>query len=105
MVRVKHIAYVVNDLEESASFFEQVLGFRRYSKVRRPGNFPGDSMLITDGELNLTLLAPDPASSGGHGIRARPALTTSGSRLPTRQRFTRSSSSAASRPTARRGAS
>ena len=60
MSRVKHIAYVVNDLEESASFFEQVLGFRRYSKVKRPGNFPGDSLLITDGELNLTLLAPDP---------------------------------------------
>ena len=27
MSRVKHIAYVVNDLEESASFFEEVLGF------------------------------------------------------------------------------
>jgi catechol 2,3-dioxygenase-like lactoylglutathione lyase family enzyme len=59
MSRVKHIAYVVNDLEESASFFEDVLGMRRYSKVKRPGNFPGDSMLITDGELNVTLLAPD----------------------------------------------
>ena len=60
MSRVKHIAYVVNDLEESASFFEEVLGFRRYSKVKRPGNFPGDSLLITDGELNVTPLRPDP---------------------------------------------
>ena len=60
MSRVKHIAYVVDDLEQTATFFEELLGFRRYSQIRRPGNFPGDALDITDGELNVTLLRPDP---------------------------------------------
>jgi catechol 2,3-dioxygenase-like lactoylglutathione lyase family enzyme len=59
MNRVKHIAYVVNDLEESAAFFEDVLDFRRYSRSRRAGNFPAYATDLTDGELNVTLLKPD----------------------------------------------
>ncbi len=58
--RVKHIAYVVNDLQESADFFERIFGFRRYSEIRKPGTYPGQAVDITDGELNITLLCPNP---------------------------------------------
>ena len=60
MGRVKHIAYVVSDLDASARFYEEVLGFRRYGDERRPGNYPGMAVDLTDGELNLTLLRPNP---------------------------------------------
>lgn len=56
-MRVRHVAFVVNDLEESAAFYEDVLGFRRVG-ARVPGNFPGKAMDMSDGELNLSLLQP-----------------------------------------------
>jgi catechol 2,3-dioxygenase-like lactoylglutathione lyase family enzyme len=56
-MRVRHVAFVVNDLEESAQFYEEVLGFRRVG-ARVPGNFPGKAMDMSDGELNFSLLQP-----------------------------------------------
>jgi catechol 2,3-dioxygenase-like lactoylglutathione lyase family enzyme len=56
-MRVRHVAFVVNDLEKSAQFYEEVLGFRRVG-ARVPGNFPGNAMDMSDGELNLSLLQP-----------------------------------------------
>lgn len=60
-MRVRHVAFVVNDLEESAQFYADVLGFSRVG-ARTPGNFPGKAMDMSDGELNLSLLQP----SAGH---------------------------------------
>jgi catechol 2,3-dioxygenase-like lactoylglutathione lyase family enzyme len=56
-MRVRHVAFVVNDLEKSAQFYEEVLGFQRVG-ARVPGNFPGKAMDMSDGELNLSLLQP-----------------------------------------------
>lgn len=56
-MRVRHIAYVVRDLERSAQFYEDVLQFRRVGP-RTPGNFPGPAMDMSDGEVNVSLLQP-----------------------------------------------
>jgi len=56
-MRVRHVAFVVNDLEESARFYEDVLRFSRVG-ARTPGNFPGQAIDMSDGEVNLSLLQP-----------------------------------------------
>ena len=59
MSRIKHVAYVVEDLEKTAAFFEDLVGFHRIGHVRRAGNYPGSALDLTDGEINLTLLYPN----------------------------------------------
>ena len=49
MSKLRHIAITVNDLEESAKFYEGVFGLKRHS-----GNDVAISM--SDGVVNLTLL-------------------------------------------------
>jgi catechol 2,3-dioxygenase-like lactoylglutathione lyase family enzyme len=56
-MRVRHIAFVVQDLEKSAKLYEEALGFKRVGR-RTPGNFPGEALDMTDGELNFSLLRP-----------------------------------------------
>lgn len=58
MMRVRHVGFVVSDIEESADFLTEVLEFRRLSDVRTPGEFPGTALDLSDGELNVTLLQP-----------------------------------------------
>lgn len=57
-MRVRHIAFVVHDLEKSAKLYEEALGFKRVGR-RTPGNFPGEALDMTDGELNFSLLKPN----------------------------------------------
>jgi catechol 2,3-dioxygenase-like lactoylglutathione lyase family enzyme len=57
-MRVRHIAFVVQDLEKSAKLYEEALGFTRVGR-RTPGNFPGEALDMTDGELNFSLLRPN----------------------------------------------
>jgi catechol 2,3-dioxygenase-like lactoylglutathione lyase family enzyme len=57
-MRVRHIAFVVHDLEKSAKLYEEALGFKRVGH-RTPGNFPGEALDMTDGELNFSLLHPN----------------------------------------------
>ncbi len=59
MARIKHVAYIVEDLEKTGAFFEDLVGFRRAGHIRRAGNYPGSALDLTDGEINLTLLCPD----------------------------------------------
>jgi catechol 2,3-dioxygenase-like lactoylglutathione lyase family enzyme len=66
MMRVRHVGFVVSDIEESATFFTEVLEFRRLSDVRTPGEFPGTAMDLSDGELNVTLLQPHEGVEGAH---------------------------------------
>lgn len=58
-MRIRHMGVVVSDLERSAGFYEQVLGFRRLGGARKPGHFPGMAMDLTDGEVNFSLLQPN----------------------------------------------
>jgi catechol 2,3-dioxygenase-like lactoylglutathione lyase family enzyme len=54
-MRIRHIAFVVSDLEASAGLLEEALGLDRVG-ARTPGNFPGKALDMTDGEVNLSLL-------------------------------------------------
>lgn len=58
MMRVRHIGFVVSDIQESADFLTKVLDFRRLSDVRTPGSFPGLALDLSDGQVNVTLLQP-----------------------------------------------
>jgi catechol 2,3-dioxygenase-like lactoylglutathione lyase family enzyme len=58
-VRIRHLGVVVQDLERTAEFYENVLGFRRLGDVRTPGHFPGKALDLSDGEVNYSLLQPN----------------------------------------------
>jgi catechol 2,3-dioxygenase-like lactoylglutathione lyase family enzyme len=58
-VRIRHLGIVVSDLERTAEFYENVLGFRRLGDVRTPGHFPGKALDLSDGEVNYSLLEPN----------------------------------------------
>ena len=74
-MRIRHLGIVVEDLERTAEFYENVLGFKRLGDVRTPGHFPGKALDLSDGEVNYSLLQPNetveraPWSSGGHGAQ------------------------------------
>ncbi|MGH7312568.1 MAG: VOC family protein [Candidatus Rokuibacteriota bacterium] len=54
---LRHVAYVVADLERAADFYQTVFGFTRL-EPRAPLNFPGEVVDLTDGELHLGLVSP-----------------------------------------------
>ena len=58
-MRIRHIAMVTSDLERSADLYESVFGFKRMGEVRKPGNFPGMALPLSDGEVNFQLLKPN----------------------------------------------
>jgi len=60
VVRIRHIGIVVQDLERTAEFYEDVLGFKRLGDVRTPGHYPGKALDLSDGEVNYSLLQPNP---------------------------------------------
>ena len=53
MVKIRHIAIQVPDLEKSAAFYEGVLGLIRVGEAESP---IGNAVLLSDGTINLTLL-------------------------------------------------
>jgi catechol 2,3-dioxygenase-like lactoylglutathione lyase family enzyme len=55
MVRIRHVAVVVNDAERIAAFYEDVLGFKRLGG-RTPNHFPGKAIDMGDGEVQFSLL-------------------------------------------------
>jgi catechol 2,3-dioxygenase-like lactoylglutathione lyase family enzyme len=57
-MRIRHVAFVVEDLEKSASFYEDVLNFKRLGP-RTPGSYPGMALDLTDGEVHFSLLRPN----------------------------------------------
>lgn len=57
-MRIRHLGIVVADLETTAEFYENVLGFKRLGDARTPGHFPGMALDLTDGEVNYSLLQP-----------------------------------------------
>jgi catechol 2,3-dioxygenase-like lactoylglutathione lyase family enzyme len=54
---LRHVAYVVANLERAADFYQTVFGFTRL-EPRAPLNFPGEVVDLTDGELHLGLVSP-----------------------------------------------
>lgn len=58
-MRIRHMGIVVQDLERTAEFYENVLGFKRLGDVRTPGHFPGKALDLSDGEVNYSLLEPN----------------------------------------------
>ncbi len=59
-VRIRHLGIVVQDLERTAEFYENVLGFKRLGDARTPGHYPGKALDLSDGEVNYSLLQPNP---------------------------------------------
>jgi catechol 2,3-dioxygenase-like lactoylglutathione lyase family enzyme len=57
-MEIKHIAMMVKDEEESASFYESVFGFRRVGARDGGDTFPVTAIDITDGHVMLTLIRP-----------------------------------------------
>jgi catechol 2,3-dioxygenase-like lactoylglutathione lyase family enzyme len=60
VVRIRHLGIVVQDLERTAEFYENVLGFKRLGDARTPGHYPGKALDLSDGEVNYSLLQPNP---------------------------------------------
>ena len=56
MARIAHIAVKVDDIEQSAQFYEKALGFVPTGKSRSENRSRGS---FSDGEINLTLLRYD----------------------------------------------
>jgi lactoylglutathione lyase len=56
MARIAHIAVKVDDIEQSAQFYEKALGFVPIGKSRSENRSRGS---FSDGEINLTLLRYD----------------------------------------------
>jgi len=56
MPRIAHIAVKVEDIEQSAQFYEKALGFVPTGKSRSENRSRGS---FSDGEINLTLLRYD----------------------------------------------
>jgi catechol 2,3-dioxygenase-like lactoylglutathione lyase family enzyme len=65
-MRIRHLGIVVEDLEQSAEFYEKVLGFRRLGDIRTPGHYPGKALDLSDGEVNFSLLCPDERVKTSH---------------------------------------
>ena len=59
-MRIRHLGIVVQDLERTAEFYENVLGFKRLGEARTPGHYPGKALDLSDGEVNYSLLQPNP---------------------------------------------
>ena len=59
-MRIRHLGIVVQDLEKTAEFYENVLGFKRLGDARTPGHYPGKALDLSDGEVNYSLLQPNP---------------------------------------------
>jgi catechol 2,3-dioxygenase-like lactoylglutathione lyase family enzyme len=53
MARIRHIALVVKDLEETADFYEKALGLKRSPMSEGP---TARRIYMSDGEVNLALL-------------------------------------------------
>ena len=68
MAKLRHLALVVNDLEASTCFYENVFGMTRAFES------PGRAIYLTDGLMNLALLSSANTASGGtadapnHGV-------------------------------------
>lgn len=61
MLRIRHVAVVVNDIDKMAAFYEDVLGFTNLGS-RTPNHFPGKAVDLGDGQVQLSLLARHDAS-------------------------------------------
>lgn len=53
MARLRHLAIVVKDIEESAAFYQQVFGMERVGEEHLEF---GSGVYLSDGEVNLALL-------------------------------------------------
>ena len=64
MAMLRHIAMQVPDLEKAAAFYEGVFGLKRLKKVETPF---GNTISLSDGVMNLTLLHFPEGTKGGKG--------------------------------------
>ena len=77
-MRIRHLGIVVQDLERTAEFYENVLGFKRLGDARTPGHYPGRRWISAMARCNYSLLQPNPEiERSGMDVRARWAPTTS----------------------------
>ena len=75
MARIRHIALVVKDLEQTANFYQKAFGLSRSEISEGP---TARRIYMSDGEINLALLQYK--SEVGSGLRIRrtsSAFTTS----------------------------
>ena len=77
-MRIRHLGIVVEDLERTAEFYENVLGFKRLGDARTPGHFPGKALDLSDGEVNYSLLQPNETVERAPWSQGRWGPTTSG---------------------------
>jgi catechol 2,3-dioxygenase-like lactoylglutathione lyase family enzyme len=61
MAKLRHIAIQVPDLERAARFYEEALELTRVAETESP---IGNAIMLSDGVMNLTLLAFPPGTKG-----------------------------------------
>jgi catechol 2,3-dioxygenase-like lactoylglutathione lyase family enzyme len=74
MAKLRHLAIVVNDLEASTRFYEQVFDMTRAFEVK------GRAVYLTDGLINLALLSSSNTSPAGTPLKH--GLSHFGFRIP-----------------------
>ena len=75
MVKIRHIAIQVPDLEKSAAFYEGVLGLIRVGEAESP---IGNAIILSDGTINLTLLNVPEGHRGASTVRTGRGCIISG---------------------------
>jgi catechol 2,3-dioxygenase-like lactoylglutathione lyase family enzyme len=66
MAKLRHVAIQVPDLEAAARFYEQTLELTRVAENKSP---IGDAIMLSDGVVNLTLLAFPEGTKGALNSR------------------------------------
>ena len=65
MAKLRHVAMQVPDLEKAARFYEETLELKRVAQAESP---IGNAIMLSDGVVNLTLLAfPEGTKGALHG--------------------------------------
>ena len=81
-MRIRHLGIVVQDLERTAEFYENVLGFKRLGDARTPGHYPGKALdlpyLRTAGVDPLRVFWPRLTAAEESGLKRGCVVITSG---------------------------
>ena len=63
--KIRHVAVMSNDHDKLARFYTEVMGLE---EVSRGGNPPGNTVYLTDGNINLAIIGIRPGSDTKPGV-------------------------------------